>query len=435
MELFSTNKLFKEEKYEEILALWQNDESRNRMTDWDKWYVLLSLNKQKRYQETLDAYKLLRAKRNESTETELWRRIEDTVCRALYYAHVKTFDFRQGDSSKLFKQVDYILAHSSDSSYSVKGKAALFVVNAAEEGKLAVENASELIIRYLDAVNPSTLGREEFEYIDQQGNRRAKAPDREIWYAARAKALLKLQRYGECIACCDEALRELRGFHYSNDSWLRYRKAKCLLALGKPDDAKRCISEAQARGAHHWCLSQVLFEIERNGGEHQAALALGAECALADPSHEMRVSFYEDFADYLEQSGLTHEAALHRRLVILIRQENNWGLKQKHLGWTNLDDVSAMDKAEILKTLKPLWKEWRSAAKSYLTGVVIRVLPEGGSGFIQDEQGGQYYFNAKDYTHGKQKPIVDQRVRFTLVDKLDRKKNEVKKNAVDISII
>ena len=54
---------------------------------------------------------------------------------------------------------------------------------------------------------------------------------------------------------------------------------------------------------------------------------------------------------------------------------------------------------------------------------------------IQDEQGGQYYFNAKDYTHGKQKPIVDQRVRFTLVDKLDRKKNEVKKNAVDISII
>ena len=84
-----------------------------------------------------------------------------------------------------------------------------------------------------------------------------------------------------------------------------------------------------------------------------------------------------------------------------------------------------MDKAEILKTLKPLWKEWRSAAKSYLTGVVIRVLPEGGSGFIQDEQGG----------HGKQKPIVDQRVRFTLVDKLDRKKNEVKKNAVDISII
>ena len=40
-------------------------------------------------------------------------------------------------------------------------------------------------------------------------------------------------------------------------------------------------------------------------------------------------AFYEDFADYLEQSGLTHEAALHRRLVILIRQENNWGLKQK----------------------------------------------------------------------------------------------------------
>ena len=84
MELFSTNKLFKEEKYEEILALWRNDESRNRMTDWDKWYVLLSLNKQKRYQETLDAYKLLRAKRDESTETELWQRIEDTVCRALY---------------------------------------------------------------------------------------------------------------------------------------------------------------------------------------------------------------------------------------------------------------------------------------------------------------------------------------------------------------
>lgn len=108
MELFSTNKLFNEKKYEEILALWQNDESKNRMTDWDKWYVLLSLNKQKRYQETLDAYKLLRAKRDESSDTNLWQRIEDAVCWALYYAHVKTFDFRQGDSSKLLKQVDYI---------------------------------------------------------------------------------------------------------------------------------------------------------------------------------------------------------------------------------------------------------------------------------------------------------------------------------------
>ena len=84
MELFSTNKLFKEEKYEEILALWQNDESRNRMTDLNKWYVLLSLNKLKRYQETLNAYKLLRSERDESSDTNLWRRIEDAVCRALY---------------------------------------------------------------------------------------------------------------------------------------------------------------------------------------------------------------------------------------------------------------------------------------------------------------------------------------------------------------
>ena len=71
MELFSTNKLFKEEKYEEILALWQNDESRNRMTDLNKWYVLLSLNKLKRYQETLNAYKLLRSERDESSDTNL----------------------------------------------------------------------------------------------------------------------------------------------------------------------------------------------------------------------------------------------------------------------------------------------------------------------------------------------------------------------------
>jgi len=99
MELFSTNKLFKEEKYEEILALWQNDESRNRMTDWDKWYVLLSLNKQKRYLETLDAYKLLRAKRDESTETELWQRIEDTVCRALHYAMSKPLTSGRGTAA------------------------------------------------------------------------------------------------------------------------------------------------------------------------------------------------------------------------------------------------------------------------------------------------------------------------------------------------
>ncbi len=89
----------------------------------------------------------------------------------------------------------------------------------------------------------------------------------------------------------------------------------------------------------------------------------------------------------------------------------------------------------ILTRLEPIWHEWCTKDKVFLTGTIDNLLAEGKSGFIISEDGKSYYFNARDLQDRKCIPEIGMRVQFTLVDKLDKSKGIVKKNAVEITVL
>ena len=149
----------------------------------------------------------------------------------------------------------------------------------------------------------------------------------------------------------------------------------------------------------------------------------------------MRVGFYSDYADFLDAEGHTEEAALHRHLVLLIRNEKAWSLKQVHMSWVIPPEIEALNKPETLKKLKKFWFDCRDKNVSWLTGSIVRLLGESKSGFVEADDGKSYYFNARDIHGLRGAPEVGMKVRFTLEDRLDRSKGVVKKNAVRISII
>lgn len=74
------------------------------------------------------------------------------------------------------------------------------------------------------------------------------------------------------------------------------------------------------------------------------------------------------------------------------------------------------------------------SAPEFFTGTVRRVLPYNNSGFIRSDNGGEYYFNVRDFTHhvNLRSGI---RVRFKLKQRFDHKHNKNRLNAVEISVL
>ncbi len=429
MEQYLLNNLYKEGRYEEAAAYWSVPETAEQFNENDYCACMNSLYKLKRYEDCLELY---RACREHYPNCDL---LDDKMGFALYHSRIKNFDFRHGDVSKLLKQIDFIFAHSSETIYSPRLRIARFIVDAVSDGNLITDNGNELIERYLSQIDPEKLSTEEKEYVDKNGIKRRSASDQEWWYSTRSKALLKLKRYDECLDCCSKGLANVPVFHYNNDSWFRYRIAQCLQAAGKREEATAQIRQIIRNGFAHWCLQEMLFELTRDAGDTEAALMHAGTCALSDPEHKMRVTFYTNLADYLDALGKADEAMLHRQLVILLRKENEWGQKANQANWRISDAVSAMDKPAVLRQLKPFWTAIRDAGKHFLTGTVKMLLPNGKAGFITGKDGSDYYFSVRDFAGPRSTLTAGASVRFALEERLNHKKGTIEKNAVQISLM
>ncbi|MDO4746504.1 MAG: hypothetical protein Q4B18_08100, partial [Bacillota bacterium] len=225
-------------------------------------------------------------------------------------------------------------------------------------------------------------------------------------------------------------------FHSNNDIWFRFRKAKSLIALGQITACKDIIQEIGKSKFKHWCLEELCFDLARLNGNVTECLKHAGKCATADPSHDMRVKFYENLAFYLDDQEKTEYAALHRQLVLHVRKEKDWPLKQRHSEWIIPENISQLTKRATLKQLNVLWNEWRNYGKEFHFGTIIRILNEDIDGFIHDDHGNKYYFKASDFTFRSNKPLaVGARVRFALEKRINKKYNTENDTAVEISYI
>lgn len=421
--------LYSAGNYQEIISLWQNPAERTQFTEWDYVYVMNTFYAQKNYEQCLEVYRAFHGAFPDSDK------LDDKMSWACYHSKIKGFDFRTGDREKLRKQAEYIISHSSQNAYSPKWFMVKYMLEHMKNGDFGPEIDLNKALQYIDQVEPSSLSTKAEEFTTDNGRRVSLASDKENWYKERTKLLLSVGEYEKCIECCDEGLKCLYTFHNNNDSWFRFRKAKALYALGRTDEARKYIKEIQTRGLNHWCFYQLLYEMDKRENNFEQAMIDACICAKADPSHEMRVRFYEDYSSFLNENGYKKEADLHRQLILLVRKENEWNLKETHLSWSLPDDIAGMDKKTVLKELDVFWNEWKNRNKTYVTGTVKRLLTERKSGFIESDDGKSYYFNARDFQKKNIIPHEGMRVRFTIVDRLDKSKGIVKPNAVEISNI
>lgn len=75
-----------------------------------------------------------------------------------------------------------------------------------------------------------------------------------------------------------------------------------------------------------------------------------------------------------------------------------------------------------------------AGVQTWLTGSVSNILPNNNSGFVRGDNGRDYYFNIRSFTH-RVKLSLGLRVRFRTEERMDHKYKRLRQNAVELTVI
>jgi hypothetical protein len=426
-EEFNLKALHKQQEYSHICELLDNNQI-SFDSEWDFVYSMNSLYKLKRYNDCLVMY---RKCKKVYPESEM---LNDKMGWSVYYVYIKNFDFENGDKNKLIKQVNYVINNCKEGQYSPRKQVINTVIKAICDKKLKAVIDYELLNKYLDCLNPDNLSTIERRFESDDKIIKT-ASEMEEWYSKKTKALCQLELHEECIDFCNKGLEKIRSFHHDNDSWFKYRKACALYGLKRYDEAKTLMENVVNGKFIHWCLFELLFKISASLEDNDAALKYIASCALTDKSHEMRVTFYDEAAQYMLAKELVREAQLHHQLSVLIRIEKGWKIKNNEINWEITEDISTMPQKDIVKELKIFWKKYRDKDKIFYNGTVDKILDNTKAGFIKSDSGERYFFLMNDVECRRDKIKLNTNVSFTLVERINRKKGTPEKHATVINLL
>ena len=258
----------------------------------------------------------------------------------------------------------------------------------------------ERVLRVTGLFEPSQLSTECFRVtVERKGRMREMelASDREIWYAARTKALERLGRHEECSALSLEGLEAFEKFHYGNESWFARRLALSLLHMGDREGARKGLEEV-LRKKDEWFIRQEIAEMDLADGRTEAALENCRRALAAHGDIEYKVGLLRLTAGILRTLGSKDLSDRHYRLMILLRQSEGWTIGQGMLDETrDMDPAVAglTDIRSLVAKLRPYWTEGAADKGRRVQGTVSRILNDnekGVDGFIKAAEVPRAYF-------------------------------------------
>ena len=288
-------------------------------------------------------------------------------------------------------------------------------------------NAFEEVVMWAEMINPDYLSAKASDF-----NGRKYPSNKEKYYSQLTKALLKLDDIDTCYELSKEAL-ELE--ELTDDTWFNWRLAKCANELGEYDEAIDYLKKMIAKKPD-WYMKAEIANSYFFKGDFENSLDYAIDAALTPAPSESKVNVYSLIADIIEDE-YPEEALKHRYLEYSIRLNKEWKIEDRlaeEIENAGLD----MDNTEywkIEKELKGFWNDLKFKNQEIQYGIISNILPNGKVGFIQGEDGESYFFKKQDFKGSEDEFHEMTSVSFYLKEGFDRKKNEVKMNAVNINTI
>lgn len=271
----------------------------------------------------------------------------------------------------------------------------------------------EKVLRVLDLLDPAQLSAEAYRYTDSTGKTRENASQREIYYKLKSDALLKSERYGECIVCCNEATEAIERFHYSNDVWFARKVAIALQALGNTDEAIRKLEKLVAV-SDKWFLLYEIGKLYQKRNRPELALQFMLRAACTKDPEKMKVSLIESIGDLLHALKEDEFAQDNYLFARQIRAKNDW---------TVLDRLSrkiVADREVTLIKLRDGWIRRLYLLTGYKQGKVTRLFPNKAGGLIAADK--SYLFRGKNFFGRNGFPQAGDEVAFIVTPAYDKKR-------------
>lgn len=228
------------------------------------------------------------------------------------------------------------------------------------------------------------------------------------------------------------ALEELTKFTNNGDIWFKWRIARSLREIGEYDDSIEYLKDI-FKTKKDWYIQWELAENYFFNGDNEKSLEYAISAALSRGDSDKKIKLYSLLEDLLEDD-YPEIALKHSYLIYSIRLHNEWGIeddledKISSAGF----DMENTEYWKIEKELKSFWKEMKFKPQQPNYGTIKRIMPHGKTGFIKRDDGEDFFFNGFEFKGDPNKYREGIKVSFYLEEGYDKKKDEVKMNAVNI---
>lgn len=348
---------------------------------------------------------------------------------ALYQLYVKNPE----DETELFEAVDLITELLGQENHSKKDGVCAYTLSMMKLlDYLYKQNDYENLLVWADRLNPNFLSAKTSRFTTQDGREVTTASNKEKYYNWLSKSYQEVEDFDECLKISKKALEELTTFTNNSDIWFKWRIARSLREIGEYDEAIDYLKDIY-KSKKDWFILWELAENYFFNGDNDKSLEYAVSAALSRGDSDKKIKLYSLLEDLLEDE-YPEIALKHSYLIYSIRLHNEWGIDddlEEKIAEAGLD-VENTEYWKIEKELKGFWKDLKFKTQQPNYGRINRIFPHGKSGFIRRDDGESFFFNSFEFKGDPNKYRENVKVSFYLEEGYDKKKDEVKMNAVNI---
>ncbi len=348
---------------------------------------------------------------------------------ALYQLYVKNPE----DETDLFEAVDLITELLSQENHSKKDGVCAYTLSMMKLlDYLYKQNDYKNILVWADRLNPDFLNAKTSRFTTQDGREVTTASNKEKYYNWLSKSYQEVEDFDECLTISKKALEELTTFTNNSDIWFKWRIARSLREIGEYDEAIDYLKDIY-KTKKDWFILWELAENYFFNADNEKSLEYAVSAALSRGDSDKKIKLYSLLEDLLEDE-YPEIALKHSYLIYSIRLHNEWGIDEdleEKIAESGLD-MENTEYWKIEKELKGFWKDLKFKTQQPNYGVINRIFPHGKSGFIRRDDGDSFFFNSYEFKGDPNKYRENVKVSFYLEEGYDKKKDEVKMNAVNI---
>lgn len=348
---------------------------------------------------------------------------------ALYQLYVKNPD----DETSLLEAVDMITELVAQEDHSQKDGVCAYTMSVMKllDYLYKKHDYANLLI-WADNLNPDFLSTKTSKFTTNDGREVTTASNKEKYYNWTSKSYQEVEDYDMCLEVSKKALEELTSFTNNSDVWFKWRIARSLREIGEYGEAIEYLKDIY-KTKKDWFIRWELAENYFFEGDHEKSLEYAVSAALSHGDSDKKIKLYSLLEDLLEDDD--PEIALkHSYLIYSIRLHNEWGIDEEleeKIESAGLDTQNT-EYWKIEKELKGYWKDLKFKHQQPNYGIISRIFPHGKTGFVKRDDGESFFFNGFEFKGDPNKYRENVKVRFYLEEGYDRKKDEVKMNAVNI---